>query len=37
MANKDIDLLSQCSSGVEQLFCKQPVIGSNPVTGSLIY
>ncbi len=28
-------LISQCSSGVEQLFCKQPVIGSNPVTGSL--
>ncbi len=26
---------SQCSSGVEQLFCKQPVVGSNPATGSL--
>ncbi len=26
----------QCSSGVEQLFCKQPVVGSNPATGSLL-
>jgi hypothetical protein len=26
----------QCSSGVEQLFRKQQVMGSNPITGSLI-
>src|SRR5260221_1368434 len=26
---------SQCSSGVEQLFRKQQVMGSNPITGSM--
>lgn len=26
--------LSQRSSGVEQLSCKQPVVGSNPAVGS---
>lgn len=28
-------LISQCSSGVEQRFCKPPVVGSNPATGSV--
>lgn len=32
--NFDI-LISQCSSGVEQRFCKPPVVGSNPATGSV--
>lgn len=33
--NMEKDSISQRSSGVEQLSCKQPVIGSNPVAGSL--
>ena len=28
---------SQCSSGVEQLFRKQQVMGSNPITGSSLF
>ena len=30
-----IGLLSRCSSVVEQLFCKQQVAGSIPLTGSI--
>ena len=31
-----IGLLSRCSSVVEQLFCKQQVAGSIPLTGSIL-
>ena len=30
-------LISQRSSGVEQLSCKQPVVGSNPAAGSCTF
>ena len=29
--------MSRCSSGVEQLFRKQQVVGSNPIIGSRLF
>jgi hypothetical protein len=36
MRKKQYDLgICRCSSVVEQLFCKQSVVGSNPTIGSM--